>query len=154
VDVEVGVNLQEAARLDLMQTAAAKVRIGDQPVDAGQVLEPEQHLEAVHGVEKRAHVRRDHAVLVVVAELLLQRRLEAPPAHLLRRRELGQHALEIGVVEQAVEDDVRKGIGLRVAVAERACVEVQLHRRHVVLDCRVKSRAIVGEYVTHPTGER
>src|SRR4051794_451699 len=45
MDVEVGVNLQESAGLDLMQSAAAEVWIGDQSLDAGERLEPKQHLE-------------------------------------------------------------------------------------------------------------
>src|SRR5438132_1385708 len=47
MDVEVGVHLQEAARLDLVQSAAAEVGIGDQAADAGEGLEEKQHLEAV-----------------------------------------------------------------------------------------------------------
>src|SRR5204863_1088317 len=39
MDVEVGVNLQESPGLDLMQTAAAEIGIGNQPVAAGQFLE-------------------------------------------------------------------------------------------------------------------
>src|SRR2546430_15617259 len=111
MDVEVGVDLEESAGFDLMQSAAAEVRIGDQAVDAGELLEKRQHLESVHGVEEAADARRDLAQLVVEAELLLARVVESHPPHRLRRRKLAQHGLEIRVVEQLVDDDVRKGIG-------------------------------------------
>jgi hypothetical protein len=38
-------NLQKAARLDLMQAATAEVGIRDQPVDSRERLQPEQHFE-------------------------------------------------------------------------------------------------------------
>src|SRR6266542_4575499 len=91
MDVEVGVHFQEAARLDLMRSAAAEVGIGDQAVDAGEGLEEEQHLEAVHGVEETADAVGDRARLVEEPELFLARVVEAHPGRLLRRREIPQH---------------------------------------------------------------
>src|SRR5437588_4674175 len=41
MDVEVGVDFEEAAGLDLMQAAAAEIWIGDQPIDARERLQPE-----------------------------------------------------------------------------------------------------------------
>src|SRR5436309_1924708 len=43
MDIEVGVDLQKSAGLDLMQSPAAEVRIGYQSVDARQLLEKQQH---------------------------------------------------------------------------------------------------------------
>src|SRR5947209_17669498 len=73
MNVEVGVNLQKSARLDLMQAAAAEVRIGDQSLDAGERLQPQQHLERVHVVQKVANGFRDGAGLVMEAEFLFRR---------------------------------------------------------------------------------
>ncbi len=152
MDVEVGVHLQESARLDLMETAAPEVGIGDEAVDAGERLEPEQHLEAVHVVEKLADRFRDAAALVEVAELLLQRIVELHPSRALAIGEIAQHRLELGVVEEAVDHDVWKR--LRVAIPLRECARVAAkgQRRHDVTGLR-KSTMMSGEYVTHPAGD-
>src|ERR1700720_2029305 len=73
MDVEVGGNLENPAGLDLMQAAASEVGIGNEPLDAGERFEPQQHLEGVHLVEKLANGLRDRAGLVKVAELLFCR---------------------------------------------------------------------------------
>ena len=153
MDVEVGVDLQESAGLDLVQPAAAEVRIGNQAVDAGELLEERQHLESVHGVEEAADARRDLAQLVVEAELLLARVVESHPAHRFRRRELAQHRVEVGVVEQPIDDDVRKGIGRAVLLAQRCGIAMELHRCHSKFGWRFRSRSNRGEYVVQPSGE-
>src|SRR5207253_1494877 len=88
MDVEVGVNFQKSARLDLMESAAAEVGVGNQSVDPGQRFEPQQHLEGVHVVEKIAGGLRDRGGLVRVAELFLERVIESPPLLFAGRREL------------------------------------------------------------------
>ena len=130
VDVEIGVDLEKAAGLDLVQTAAAEVRIRNQPFDPRERFQPQKHLKGAQVVEKVADRSRDAAGLVVVAELLLHRRVEGTPRHPLRAWKLAQDGIERGVVEQTIEDDVRERLGSRVLVAELESVKVKSQRCH------------------------
>lgn len=141
VHVEVNVNVQESTRLDLMQSASAEIGIGDQAVDSGQSLQKEQHLEPIHGVEKTSDLVADRARLMKVAQLLLQRVVEAAPLHLRRRRELAKNGIERRILEQPIEDDVRERMGARVLRMERVRVELESRRR--VLHRRIVEYAAV-----------
>src|SRR6266508_3217281 len=103
MNIEIGVHFQKSARLDLMQSAAAEVRVGNESVDAGERFEPQKHLERVHLVEKIANGFRDVASLMKISELLFQRIVESHPLHLARRGELAQNGVERFILEQSVE---------------------------------------------------
>ena len=84
-------------------------------------------------------LRGDEAPVVVVCELklafnlelLLQGVVELHPLHLARSGKLVQYAIEDRVVEEAVEDDVRKGLGRVIAVIQITSVVIQSQRCHV-----------------------
>lgn len=127
VYVEVGVHLQESARLDLMQPASAEVRIRNQSFDSGERFEKEEHLEPVHGVEETAHCVGNDAPFVVVAQLLLLGAVELSPLDCSRRWKLTQDCLEVGIVEETVEHDVRERTGAHVLRLEHLRVVIQSH---------------------------
>src|SRR5436305_10063726 len=100
MDVEVGVNAQVPAALDLMNPAAAEIGIGDEPLDSGELLQEQQHLERIQTVEKVAHRARNGRALMVKTELPFVRTLESRPCRRLRRRELVEHGLQRGIPEE------------------------------------------------------
>src|SRR5688500_8916730 len=130
MDIEVDMNLEETTRLDLMDAAPAEVRIGDQPFDPGQPLEKQERFECIHRVEESTEIVGDGAGFVEVTELPLSWVVEPSPLHLLRSWKVPKHALEIGIVEQAVDHCVREGISEGVGVAQRYRIRVESNARH------------------------
>jgi hypothetical protein len=99
MNVEVGVHFQKTARLDLMEATATEVRIGNQPFNACELFEEEEHLEAIHRIQKPTHRIADRARLVEEAKLLLLWIVEARPTHRLRCGKVVKDRVEIVVIE-------------------------------------------------------
>src|SRR5713226_401565 len=153
MDVEVGVDLEKPARLDLMQPPTTKVGIRDQPLDSGERFEPQQRLEGVQIVEKIANCFRERASLVRVSELLFLRIVELHPLHGPRVGKVAQDRFEDVRVEESVQDNVRKRRSRGVLRAERGSVMVKSQRRHEKSGRFTKSSLISGEYVTQRCGD-
>src|SRR5438067_10805220 len=97
--VEVGVDLQKSAWLDLMQAATTEVRIGNQPLDTRHGFEPQQHLERVHRIQKVADCVRDRALQMGIAEFFLEGIVEVSPLHCVGSWKLPKDAIENSVIE-------------------------------------------------------
>src|SRR5207253_11067903 len=126
MDVKVGVHSEKPGPFGLMQSAAPEVWIANQAVDPSKGLEPKQHLERVHGIEKIANGFGDRAALVEESELFLERIVEFHPLHFVWRGKLAQDLIEHRIVEQSVEDDVREGIGVRVTLLQFRGVVIEV----------------------------
>src|SRR5580765_892869 len=59
VKIEIGVDSERATTLDLVQTAATKMRVGHQAFDAGEVLEKRQKWSRVEHVDQCPCVRSE-----------------------------------------------------------------------------------------------
>src|SRR5574338_721641 len=117
VPVEVGVDLEKAVALDLMQTAADEVRVGNHAVDAGEPLEEFAYRRRI---ELREHVprRAAHLGLGVRRELGFGTGPESLPIDVPRRGKFLEHLVEDLGRHELVDDGVRKRAGVRVARAQ------------------------------------
>ena len=77
--VEVGVDRKFAARLDLMQTAADIIRVGNDALDPGKRFQKLEHRAGIQEVENVAHRRRE-ILDDVKGQLSLIRIVELAPA--------------------------------------------------------------------------
>src|SRR5215203_2023812 len=105
VPVEIHVDFQEAAGLDLVRPGPAVVRIGDQPFDAGERPQELEQRRRIHLIKKELDAR-PQGILVPVAELLLRGVVELAPGDLVRTREIVQNLLQDLVRKEVVQDDV------------------------------------------------
>src|SRR5688572_2656159 len=132
MDVEVSVDFQKTAWLDLMEPAAPEIRVGNQTLDSGQGLQEQEHLESVHGVEKRPNALGDRAALIEESEFFLLRIVEGHPTRAVRRWKVVEDSVEVGGVEEAIDDGVRKRVRAAVGLRIRPAVDMQRYRAHCV----------------------
>lgn len=105
--VEVGMNLEAPAALDLVKAAAFEMRVGDKSVDAGQALKEADECSPVELVEE---VAREgwHPRLIEQREFLAVLVLELTPDWVIRPGELIEDTLQHFRGKQIVDDCVRE----------------------------------------------
>src|ERR1051325_7675421 len=108
--VEVSVDRELAAGLDLMQSAAVPVRIGDQSGNTGHLFEELQEGPAIEEVQEQSYWRRDR-FLLVEGNLDLTVVREAVPECRAGIGKCRQQCIQQRVIEQIVDDDVGKWLG-------------------------------------------
>ena len=157
--VEVGMNRQVAAIADLVETAAHEIGVGDQALDAGDVLHQRDERPRVEDVEQGAdpvgrEVRLDLALQPFLAAVVGWAGLG------LRVLKLGDAPVDDRARQEVVDDDVGKGIGgsergVQLLAPPAQGRRIHLSGRGIHLDQeRHRRPPKVGRATRHPSPSR